>query len=351
LLVVLTVAVVSFFAWRGSARAPQALRVRVLSPKPAAVYRWFEGRGVVVEEPAKTLAFDAPGRVAELWPPGTEFGAKQIVGRLQTAAGMETLLAHHRSRLAFYEQMRDSMRAAGNVPETRQAEIKLADKQRLVDDTNTGLSRVVLRPSEPGEVLEALTKVGTVVKPGTPVVRVKSRLLRGEFELGGDELPAADKLGLCRVEVVGLGPRASNADHRRATDVASDSGSPEAQNVPRFIDCKSPAAPAGKPRRVSVALPADVGLVPGQPLRLARQRFDAVFPVPADAITTEGGVHTVWIATPAGIVERRTVTVADMGEEPGGEALISEGLGVGESIILEAPPTLQPGTPIIPERW
>jgi len=351
LLVVLTVAVVSFLAWRGSARTPQALRVRVLSPKPSAEYRWFTGRGVVTEEPAKTLAFDAPGRIAELWPPGTEFGAKEVVGRLQAAAGMETLLAHHRSRLAFYEQMRDSMRSAGNVPETRQAEIKLADKQRLVDDANAGLVRVVLRPSEPGEVLEALAKVGTLVKPGTPVMRVKGRLLRGAFELASDERSAADKLGLCRVEVVGLGPRASNADHRRATEIVSDSGSPEAQNVPRFIDCKPPAAPADKARGLTVGLPGDVGLVPGQPLRLARQRFDAVFPVPADAITTDGDVHTIWIATPAGLVEKRTVVVADTGEEPGGEALISEGLRVGESIVLEAPPTLQPGTRIVAERW
>jgi len=351
LLVVLAIAVISFLAWRGSAKAPQALRVRVFSPKPSAVYRWFTGQGVVAEDAPRTLAFEAAGRVVELWPPGTEFGTSDVVGRLQSAAGIETLLAHHRSRLAFYEQMRDSMRSAGNTAETRQAEIKLADKQKLVDDTNAGLARVVLRPTEPGEVLEALTKVGTVVRAGTPVVRVKGRLLHGEFELSRLEMEAAAELGLCRVEVVGLGPRASNADPRRTTEVVSDSGSPEAQNVPRFIDCKAPGrAGAGNKTRLTVALPNDVGLVPGQPLRLARHRFDAVFPVPADAVGRDGSRRTVFIAAPSGVAEKREVVVAEAGEE-GDDTLISAGLRVGDQILLEAPPDLKPGAAIIPERW
>jgi hypothetical protein len=351
LLVVLAIAVIAYFAvGRGGARTPQALRVRVMSPKPAAVYRWFTGQGVVVEDAPRTLAFDAPGRVVELWPPGTEFGTREVVGRLHAAAGVETLLAHHRSRLAFYEQLRDSMRAAGNAPEARQADRKLADKQRLVDETNTELARLVLRPSEPGEVLEVLTKVGAVVKAGAPVVRVKGRLLRGEFELSRLELESAAELGLCRVEVVGLGPRASNAQPRRTTEIVSDSGSPEAQNVPRFVDCKAPGRASGKPTRLTVALPADVGLVPGQPLRLARQRFDGVFPVPADAVIRDGARRMVFIATTAGVAEKREVVVAETGEE-GDDTLIRGGLRVGDQVILEFPPDLQPGTPVAPEKW
>jgi hypothetical protein len=351
LAVVLAIAVISFLAWRGSARGPQALRVRVFSPKPSAVYRWFSGAGVVAEEGPRTLAFAASGRVVELWPPGTEFGAREVVGRLNAAAGIETLLAHYRTRLGFYEQMRDSMRSAGNAPETRQAELKLSDKQRLVDETTAGLERVVLRPSEPGEVLEVLTKVGSVVRAGAPVMRVKSRLLRGEFELSRLEMESAAELGLCRVEVVGLGPRASNADPRRITEVVSDSGSPEAQNVPRFIDCKTPArAGAGEAKRLTVALPSDVGLVPGQPLRLARQRFDAVFPVPADAVLREGPRRMVFVATPAGVAEKREVVIAEAGDE-GDHALVSGGLRVGEHVMIEFPPDLKPGTPVVQERW
>ena len=117
-----------------------------------------------------------------------------------------------RARLAFYQQMRDSMRAANNQPELRQAEIRLADKQRLVDETNASLAKLVVRASEPGEVVETLAKVGMPVSANAPLVRVKGRMLHGEFELDAEEIAAAGKLGFCRVEVVGLGPRASNAE-------------------------------------------------------------------------------------------------------------------------------------------
>ena len=59
-------------------------------------------------------------------------------------------------------------------------------------------------------------------------------------------------------------------------------------------------------------LPDNLGLVPGQPLRLARQRYDAVFPLPAAAIVERRRQgRSVWIASAAGTAERRAVTVVD----------------------------------------
>ena len=81
--------------------------------------------------------------------------------------------------------------------------------------------------------------------------------------------------------MVGLGPRASNAHApAAAAGTAADVGSPDAQAAPRFIDCdvREIAPPAHKKLRVT--LPDNLGLVPGQPLRLARHRYDAVFPLP-----------------------------------------------------------------------
>src|SRR5215471_16002192 len=60
LLLAVVAAVVYFAVSREKARVPQAsVRVRVLSPQPAAVYRWFSGRGTVTDHEARTLGFES----------------------------------------------------------------------------------------------------------------------------------------------------------------------------------------------------------------------------------------------------------------------------------------------------
>lgn len=344
-LLVIVAAAVSYMVWsRSQMPEPHALRVRSVAPKPTAVYRWFSSRGVVVEDEPRALAFDGPGRLLELLPSGGEFGPGEIIGRLQGSAAIETLLAHHRSRLAFHEQMRESMRAAGNLTEARQAELKLGERQRLIAETTAALARVTLRSNEPGEVVETLAKVGTVVKPGVPVMRIKGPLLHGEFRFEADERAAAAKLAFCRVEVVGLGPHASNEAPRRPSAAVADAAPPAAQGAPRFVDCGT-ATGAGD--KWTVALPSDVGLVPGQPLRLARERLDAVFPIPAAALDGEGDQRTVWIAGRDGVAERRPVTIAGV---DGSEAYVGAGLRVGDDVIVEAPAGLLPGAAIVADR-
>jgi multidrug efflux pump subunit AcrA (membrane-fusion protein) len=343
---------------RENARVPEAVRVRVLSPKPAAIYRWFPGSGTVTDHEAHTLAFTSAGTLAELLPPGTAFGAGDILGKLRGAQPIEALVGRQRARVAFYQQMRESMRAANNAAELRQAEIKLADKQRLVDDSMASLAKLVLRASEPGEIVETLAKVGTPVRAGVPLMRVKGRMLHGAFALSEAEIASVGKIGFCRVEVVGLGPRASNAHApAAAVDTAADVGSPEAQAAPRFIDCEFEKSATGD-NKLHVTLPDNLGLVPGQPLRLARHRYDAVFPLPGAAIVTEGDKgRSVWIASPAGTAERRAVTVVDFEPVVDGarvylpeDALVAEGLRVGDEVIVGAPADLRPGAPIVVER-
>jgi hypothetical protein len=334
-----------YFLTRQHAAAPQAVRVHVLSPKPSAVYRWFSGRGAVTDYETSTVAFAAAGRLTDLLPAGTELAAGDIIGKLQGATALETLLAHDRSRVGFYRQMRDSMRAVGNQPELRQAEIRLAEKQRLVAETTASLAGFTLAASEPGEVVETLAKIGTPVPAGTPVARVKGQLLHGAFELDADERAVLKNLDFCRVEVVGLGPRAENTPPRRdtAATAVADSGSRDAQVGPRFVDCRPPAPDATDGDKVEVALPGDLGLVSGQPLRLARRRYDAVFPVPAAALTATGEQKSIWIARRDGRVESRAIAVADLGDE----ALVSDGLQVGEQVIIDPPPGLRPGTLVV----
>jgi len=323
------------------APAPQAVRVHVMTPAPAAVYRWFDRPGQVTTADTLALSFSTPGRLTELLPSGTEVAAGEVIGKLQAAAPIETALEHHRSRVGFYKQVRDAMRAVGNDAAAHHAEVMLAEKERLAAEAEAALARYTIAASEPGEIIETLAKVGAAVTPGTPVARVKSRLLRGAFQLDPAERAAFDRAGFCRVEVIGLAPRASNEPVRRAgpPSTAVDSSPLEAQVGPRFVDCERlPDRSSAEP--VLVALPGDVGLVSGQPLRLARRRFDAVFPVPATALQGDGDRRALWVAARDGTSEPRDVALADGGDE----ALVSDGLRVGDQVIVDPPAELRAGT-------
>jgi hypothetical protein len=336
---------IGYWLWshQQAAAAPQALRVRVMTPAPTAVYRWFSGRGQVTDYETTTLAFANPGRLAELLPAGTEIAAGDVVAKLQGASGLETLLAHDRSRVGFYKQLRDSMRAAGNSAELRQAELHLAEKEKLVEMARAALTKFTVAATEPGEVVETLAKIGTPIAAGAPVARVKGRLLHGAFELDGEERATLAKLDFCRVEVVGLGPRASNDLPRGEVGAtAADTGAPEGQVGPRFFDCQPPGDLTPRGRKVEIPLPGDLGLVSGQPLRLARRRYDAVFPVPAAAVVVEGDRRSVWIAGRDGTAELRQVAVVDASDD----ALVSDGLRVGDQVIVDPPAGLHAGTRI-----
>jgi hypothetical protein len=360
-ILLLAIAGIGYAAWtyERAHRLPQAVRVRVISPRPTATYLWFSGAGTVTDHEARTLAFESAGTLAELLPSGTAFGTDDILGRLRGAQPIEALLGRHRARVAFYQQMRDSMRAASNQVELRQAEIKLAEKQRLVDEGMASLAKLVIRATEPGEIVATLAKVGTPIAARTPLVRVKGRMLHGEFDLAPEEIADAAALGFCRVEVVGLGPRASNAEPAAGAQTAADVGSPEAQSAPRFVDCTIEKSKRSAGKKLRVTLPDNLGLVPGQPLRLARQRYDAVFPLPGAAVGGDAGKggRSIWIAGAAGTAERRAVTVADRAPVAEGarmdapeDVLVTGGLRVGDEVIVDAPADLRAGVPLIVER-
>jgi len=116
--------------------------------------------------------------------------------------------------------------------------------------------------------------------------------------------------------------------------------------VPRFVDCTVERSDGPAGNKLHVALPENLGLVPGQPLRLARQRYDAVFPVPAAAVSGSGERRSLWIAGAGGTAERRDVVVGDASDD----VLISDGLRVGDEVIVDAPADLRAGAAIIVER-
>jgi hypothetical protein len=81
-------------------------------------------------------------------------------------------------------------------------------------------------------------------------------------------------------------------------------------------------------------------------VRLARHRYDAVFPIPASAVNIAGDRRTVLVAARSGLAEERDVTVVELGDE----ALVSDGIALHEEVILEAPAGLRPGMRVTGQR-
>jgi multidrug efflux pump subunit AcrA (membrane-fusion protein) len=344
-----------YYYWmRQHPKQPEALRLRVVAPRPTAVYRWFATAGTVVDLDARSLSFDGAGKVIELLPAGTKFAAGDLLGKMQGAAELEADLAKHRSKLAVFQQMRDSMKAAGNRAKLRDAEDKLAARRKMMSDVEASLAKLILRAPESGAIVETSAKVGALVAAKTPVLKWRGRSLHGDFTMDQEDFARASKLDFCRVDVVGLGASTTNPGGQAPGSAAGGDARAAAAGEPRYVDCTLPP-PAPPPvngvpsllRKFIVALPNDAGVVTGQQLHLARKRFDGVFPLPLSAVQTETEVDAkIWVAAPNGTAEQRNVTVAESRDE----ALISQGLNVGDEVIVEPPRDLQPGTLVEPIR-
>jgi multidrug efflux pump subunit AcrA (membrane-fusion protein) len=355
-----------YYYWmRQHPTLPEAQRLRVVAPKPTAVYRWFASAGTVVDLESRSMAFDSGGKVVEIMPVGTKFAAGDTLGKLQGAAALEGELAKHRSKMAFFEQLRDSMKASGKKGNLRDVEEKITARKKMLADVETSLAKLELRATESGAIVETPVKVDTVVAAKAPALKWRGRNLHGDFTMDQEDFAKAAKLEFCRVEVSGFASPAaapgapSTTAAPAATPPASGSTSPDASagegaTELRYVDCTLPP-PAPPPvngvpqllRKFIVTLPTEAGLVTGQQLRLARKRFDGVFELALTAVAptteTEG---TVWVAAPNGTAEQRHVTIAESRDE----VLVSDGVNVGDEIIVDPPRDLTPGALVDPIR-
>jgi hypothetical protein len=324
-------------------KVPEALRLRVVEPQPTAVYRWFAGPGTVVDLEARPMSFDSAGKVVELMPAGTKFAVGDTLGKLQGAASIEADLAKDKSKLAAFEQLRESMNASGKKGDLRDVEDKIAARKKIIEEEQGNLAKLVLRATEVGSIVETSAKVGAVVAAKAPVLKWRGRSLHGDFTMDQEDFAKASKLEFCRVEVAGLGaPGTAPHDGGAAAAAGGES---------RFVDCMLPP-PAPPPangvpnplRKFIVTLPNDAGLVTGQQLHLARRRFDAVFPLPLSAVQTVNETEAkIWIAA-NGSAEQRNITVAESRDE----VLVAAGVSVGDQVIVEPPHDLVAGALVTP---
>jgi hypothetical protein len=334
-------AVIAYYFWTQHEAAMEARRVRTVAPRPAAVYRWFDAPGSAVVAGSTTLAFAAGGSVADVLPPGSHYAAGEVIAKLQGAAARESEVNHSRSRVAYNQQIRDSMKAANNLTEMRKAEIAIVEKQAKLDEAEASLDRLVIRALEAGEVVEVIAKRGTIAEPNVPAVRVRSGQIHGEFILAAKDAEAAAHLGFCRVQIVGVSPAA--ADPRSAAADAGAGAGTARETGPRFADCRLTAPPQPPNNRLEVELPPSAGILLGQPLLLARVRYDGVFPVPRSAIVRVGDTDRIFVVGPGNVAQARAITIADADPD---EVVLSQGIDVGDRVIVDPPADLRDGTPL-----
>ncbi len=304
-------AVVAFVLLRGN-WAPEApgLPVRTVIPSPGSVYRWFDSPGHVARISDRAPTWPRAGRVLMVAAAGTSFGAGDVLGLLDSGRRARTNLNRQLERLAFYTQLRATMLAEGNRAEARQAELKIALKRRAVDEARSDLAAFGIVATSSGVVVEPLATVAFGVRAGQPVLRLKTGIhLQGEFELSADEAASARQLGFCRVEIEG-----------------------------RPLDCAL-ADNEGDATHVSVDLPADATIATNAVVRLAKARFDAVYAIPAAAVVRVGRTERVFVAGATGRAEIRAIA---LGDRMPGDAIVTQGLDLGDAVIVDVPPQLRP---------
>jgi hypothetical protein len=340
------------------ASAEAVPQVHVVSPQPTTFYRWFEPAGVLTPGQDETLSFRKAGKVQEAMPPGTTFAAGETIARLRGVSERELAVNRLRSRIAYYEQLRDSGIASDTVSDkvsedgratAQLVELKLVARRQELAAAQAALAEWEIRPRVPGTIAELFVAPGALVKAGAPIFHVRSAGPRATFPLSVEDAARARALKFCRVESIpGTGSGGTGAGGAgTGAVVAPDSGA-------RALDCAIAASVAGGAadaagskrglETVGVDLIGASDVAPGTQFRLASARYDGVFPLPRAGLVRDGGVDHVWIVSGGGrFAERRTVEVVDAVDDV---ALLAHGIAVGDAVVVDPPPTLKGGAEI-----
>lgn len=248
----------------------------------------------------------------ELREVGAKFAAGDTLALTEEGKRLRRDIDHIKERLAYYQQMLEAMTAEGNRSEARQAEIKLKEKQQLLDDAMSAYAQVaVVAPTE-GVIGRHVAGLGEKVKPGDPVLALEAQQMRAVFRLSPEDVEQAQRLAFCRVMF--------DEQPLDCTFVGTD-----------------------EKDTVIVELPPGANMPKEATVKLARARFDGVFPVPASALVQVGNTERLFVASPAGRAEVRAVALADRSHE---EALVAQGLDVGDAVIVDVAPGLKANAPI-----
>ena len=288
-------------------------RVHVLAAAPTTVFRFFDGTADVRQVPGVVLKFPAAGKVTRIAAAGASLAAGDVVAAVDGAKSLLEKLAGQRERLAFFQQMAEGMRQAGNTTEEERQEGKVESRKAKLAKTLRELAEVAVVATAPGTVDEALVRLDQNVEAGSPAVRLRSTGFRASFSFARPQVAQARKLGFCRLEVDG---ELFDCTFREALDDA----------------------------RVEVERATAAPSLSDKPARLARARFDAAVVVPSTAVIQSGSRNEVLLVSPQSRLESRPVTIA---ERDAASAVVVQGLDPEDRILIEGPAGIGPGMQVV----
>ncbi|HEX6839392.1 MAG TPA: HlyD family efflux transporter periplasmic adaptor subunit [Polyangia bacterium] len=283
-----------------------AAHVATVVATPREVVRLYDGAAAVKKSEGQTLSFGEAGKVSDVVAAGTEAKAGMPLATLESYAKVEKDLADVKDRATYYEKQLAASKAKNDAEGIKTDEAKVAEKKKLVADLEARAAKVRLVAPGPGTVAQVMVTAGADVQPGAPVVRLASN-----HNIVAFKLPAADAANMKPGAPVSLQAAAGGAPIAgRVATVEGDT--------------------------VTVELPDDAAVKPGDSLRLVKARVSNVVPVPPSALVNG---NTVFVLAD-GAVHAHKVTIVDRTPN---EVLVGTGLQSGDQIVSSGADTLKDG--------
>lgn len=286
------------------AEGPVQVKVEVAAPKE--VTRLYDGNATVKLSQPQTLSFGEGGTVAEVVAKGTAVKQGQVVASLEGGAKFDKELQDIRDRLAYYQKKVDAAKAKNDEAAAKESESKVAEKQKLLTETEAKAAKVRLVSPVAGTVTEVLVAAGAEAKAGAPVVKLGDSRKVAELKLAAPEA-AALKAGA----TLTLQGKAGVANGR-------------VQSVADGL--------------VTIELLDEV-LADGEQVKVVKARVANVIKLPPAAVVKVGADDVVYVLV-NGEAKQRKVKVADRSTS---EILVSGGLAPGDTIIVSTPTPLSDG--------
>jgi multidrug efflux pump subunit AcrA (membrane-fusion protein) len=286
-----------------------AAKVTTVVATPREVVRLYDGAATMKKSDGQTLSFGEAGKVSDVVAAGTEAKAGMPLATLDSYAKVEKDLADVKDRLGYYEKALGAAKAKNDAEGAKQAELKVAEKKKLLAELEARAGKVRLVAPGPGTVAQVMVAAGADAKAGEPVVRLADKRNIVEFKL-----PSPDAAAMKQGAAVTLQPAAG--------------GAPLAGRVARTDG-----------DTITVELVDDAAAKPGDSLRLVKARVTNVIPVPAAALVKHDGNDVVFVLSD-GAVHEHKVTVVD---KTGTEVLVGSGLTSGDQVVSSGADGLKDG--------
>jgi multidrug efflux pump subunit AcrA (membrane-fusion protein) len=206
--------------------------------------------------------------------------------------------------------MAEAMHQAGSAKDEERQSAKVEARNVGIARIQRELARIAVVAANAGEVEEVLAHEGQSIEADSPAVRLRSPGFRVTFEFSRSQAALARRLGFCQVEVEGY-----------------------------LLDC-NPAQSAGDETHVAVDLPSVPTVLVGKPAHLARARYRGAVVLPVIALQTSDSRTGVYIVATNARLEMRPVAVAERDDV---EAIVVQGLDVGDKVAVEPSLGLRPG--------